>query len=155
MRTPIKKKNRRYTQGIFNPKNPSKYKGSLPIYYRSSLELKAYRMLDDNPNVLTWGSESVVIPYQSPLDGRLHRYFVDIVASLKDKNNVIQKLLIEVKPLKFTMPPVNTPLKSPKTIMYEKVQYTLNQAKFAAAKQWCKNKNYQFIILTEKEIARN
>lgn len=146
------KKNKNYKQGRFNPLNPHKYKGTLPIYYRSKLELGAMRMLDKNPNILTWGSESIVIPYLSPLDNRIHRYFVDLVAMLKESNGNIKKLLIEVKPLKQTQRPIFSNAKSQKTVLYENTQYAMNMAKFDAAKQWCAKKNFTFIILTEKEI---
>jgi len=146
------KKNSNYKQGIFNPKNPNKYKGSLPIIYRSGLELKSFRYLDNNPNVLTWGSESIVIPYQSPADGKIHRYFVDLVAALKSKDGTIKKLLIEVKPEKQTRPPTIPPNKKQKTMLYEKYQWAINQAKWDAAKNWCKAKNYLFIILNEKHL---
>lgn len=152
MKIPIKKKNRNFLQGTFIPKNPNKYKGTLPIVYRSSLELKCFRWMDNNINVITWGSESVVIPYQSPLDGRLHRYFVDIVALLKDKEGNLKKLLIEIKPSKYTAKPIITPRKSKKTIMYEQTQYILNQAKWQSATAWAKNKGYTFLIITEKDL---
>lgn len=151
----LKKKNSRYSQGIFNPRFPNKYRGSLPIYYRSNLELCALRMLDNNPNVLTYGSESVVIPYTSPLDGRVHCYFVDLVAALKDKTGIIKKLLIEVKPHKLLSSPIFSNRKSPSTLLYENKQYALNMAKFDAAKKWCVKNNYTFLILTEREIAPN
>jgi hypothetical protein len=146
------KKNSNYKQGIFSPKNPKKYKGSLPIIYRSGLELKSFRYLDNNPNVLTWGSESIIIPYQSPADGKIHRYFVDLVAALKSKDGTIKKLLIEVKPEKQTRPPTITANKKQKTMLYEKYQWAVNQAKWDAARNWCKVKNYFFIILNEKHL---
>lgn len=149
---PIKKKNRKYLQGTFNPQHPQKYKGSQPIIYRSSLELKIFRWMDNNPNVLTWGSESVVIPYQSPLDQRIHRYFVDLVALLKDKEGNLKKLLIEIKPSKFLTKPSISPRKSNKTVLYEQTQYVLNQAKWQAAEAWSKSKGYLFLILTEKDL---
>lgn len=145
------KKNRNYIQGIFKPKNPNKYKGAVPIY-RSLMELKAFRYLDNNPNVLSWSSESVVIPYQSPVDGKLHRYFVDLVASLKSKDGTIKKLLIEVKPEKQTKPPTESVNKKQKTILYERYQFAVNCAKWDAARSWCNNKGYTFIILNEKHL---
>jgi hypothetical protein len=148
----LNKKNQNYKQGIYRPQNPNKYRGTLPIIYRSGLELKSFRYLDNNPNVLTWGSESVVIPYQSPLDGRIHRYFVDIVASLKTKSGDIKKLLIEVKPEKQTRPPTISNKKKQTTIIYERSQWAVNQAKWTAAKSWCDSKNYLFIILNEKHL---
>jgi hypothetical protein len=146
------KKNQKYTQGIYQPKNPEKYKGTTPIIYRSKLELLSMRYLDNNPNILTWGSESIVIPYQSPKDGKLHRYFVDLVASLKDRSGKIQKLLIEVKPEKQTRPPTITNKKKQSTMLYEKVTWAVNQAKWDAARQWAKSKGYTFLILNEKHL---
>jgi len=146
------KKNRNYTQGIYNCKNPDKYKGTRPIIYRSKLELLSFRYLDNNPNVITWGSESIVIPYQSPKDGKIHRYFVDLVAALKAKDGTIKKLLIEVKPEKQTKPPTITNKKKQSTMLYEKVTWAVNQAKWQAAKAWAANKGYIFIILNEKNL---
>lgn len=152
MKPKIGKKNTNYTQGIFKPLNLSKYKGSLPIVYRSSLELKVMRWFDNNPNVVTWGSESVVVPYQSPLDGNIHRYFVDLVAALKQPSGEIKKLLIEIKPYKQTIKPEATKNKKPKTMVYESMQWAMNQAKWKAAEQYATNKGYKFIILTERHI---
>lgn len=146
------KKNRNYKQGIYNPKFPAKYKGTLPIIYRSGLELESFRWLDNNVNVITWGSESIVIPYQSPADGKLHRYFVDLVAALKRSDGTIQKLLIEVKPEKQTKIPVESKNKKYKTLLYEKYQWAVNQAKWQAAQKWAQNKGYIFIILNEKHL---
>lgn len=152
MKIPLKK-NKKYVQGIFNPKNPQKYKGSIPIIFRSRLELFSMRYLDNNSNILTWGSESVVIPYLSPKDGRTHRYFVDLVASLKYKDGTIKKLLIEVKPEKQTLPPTESSKKKKKTLLYERYTYAVNRAKWEAAQKWCSNKGYTFLILTEKHLS--
>lgn len=145
------KKNRNFVQGIFKPKNPNKYIGSTPVY-RSMLELKAFRYLDNNPNVLTWSSESVVVPYISPADGKMHRYFVDLVAKLKSKDGTIKKLLIEVKPEKQTLPPIDTGRKKQTTLLYERHQFAVNSAKWQAAKAWCLQKEFTFIILNEKHL---
>jgi len=148
---PRLQKNNKYVQSLFNPKNPEKYKGKFPIFARSSLEIKAMRWMDDNNNVITWGSESVVIPYQGP-DGKIHRYFVDLVCEMKRKDGKNEKLLIEVKPDKQTQPPIPSLRKSKKTVLYESFQYAQNQAKWAAARAWCDKKGYKFIILTEKHL---
>jgi hypothetical protein len=145
------KKNRNYTQGIYKPKNPKKYIGSVPVY-RSMMELKAFRYLDNNPNVLSWSSESVVVPYVSPADGNIHRYFVDLVAKLQSKDGTIKKLLIEIKPEKQTKPPVESNKKKQKTLIYEKYQWAINQAKWNAARKWCQTKGYTFIIMNEKHL---
>jgi hypothetical protein len=151
MNKKLGKKNKNFVQGIFKPKNPNKYIGSTPVY-RSMMELKAFRYLDNNPNVLSWSSESVVVPYISPTDGKMHRYFVDLVAKLKSKDGSIKKILIEVKPEKQTKPPVESINKKQKTILYERYHYAINSAKWEAAQKWCKNKGYTFIILSEKHL---
>ncbi len=146
------KKNKNYVQGIYNCKNPKKYKGTTPIIYRSRMELSAFRFLDDSSNVLSWGSESVIIPYQSPIDNRLHRYFVDLVAEIKMKDNTIKKVLIEVKPEKQTKPPTITNRKKQSTILYEKHNYAINLSKWKSAKEWCDKKGYVFLILNENHL---
>lgn len=152
MKPKLGKKNPNYKQGIFTPNNPKKYKGNFPIVYRSGLELKVFRWMDNNTNVTSWGSESIVIPYQSPLDGRVHRYFPDLIAHLNSKDGSVKKLVIEIKPEKQTLPPVSSIRKKKSTMLYEQVQYAVNQEKWKAAKTWANKKGYQFIILTEKNI---
>lgn len=152
MKLGLKKKNKNFVQGVFNARNVKKYKGKFPIIYRSSLELKVMRWFDNNPNIITWGSESVIIPYISPLDGRMHRYFVDFVAELKQKDNSIKKLILEIKPYKQTIKPEPSNRKKAKTIIYENTEWIRNQAKWQAAEAWSKSKGYKFLILTEKDI---
>ena len=61
-------------QGYFKPKNPHKYKGDpTNIIYRSSWELKLMKYLDERKDVVKWGSEEIIIPYRSPIDGRVHK----------------------------------------------------------------------------------
>jgi hypothetical protein len=146
------KKNRNYVQGIFTPKNKKKYIGSFPIIYRSSLELSSFRFLDNSINVISWGSESVVIPYVSPADGRMHRYFVDLVAEIKMKDKSIKKVLIEVKPEKQTKPPTITSRKKQSTILYEKYNYEVNLAKWKYAREWCEKRGYLFLIFNENHL---
>ena len=67
---------KKWRQGVFTPTNSEKFIGSKAVY-RSGLELKFFRFCDTNPNVLKWGSENVVVPYKSPLDNRVHKYYVD------------------------------------------------------------------------------
>jgi hypothetical protein len=65
-------------QGYFKPRHPEKYVGDVnKIRFMSSWELQADKFLDDNPNVLRWSSEEIVIPYVKPTDGKVHRYYPD------------------------------------------------------------------------------
>lgn len=138
-------------KGLFNPVNDNKYRGSRPIVYRSGLELNFFRWCDRNERVLQWGSESVVIPYISPKDGRMHRYFVDSVLVLKtDDGN--KKFLVEIKPDKQTRPPSTISRKSKKNLLYEQINWAVNSSKWEAAKNWCQKNGFEFVILTEKDL---
>ena len=139
------------SKGLFNPQNEQKYRGTRPIVYRSGLELNFFRWCDRNERVLQWGSESVVIPYLSPKDGRMHRYFVDNVLILKtDEGN--KKFLIEIKPEKQTKPPTQGIRKSKKNILYEQITWAVNSSKWESARNWCQKNGFKFVILTEKDL---
>lgn len=139
----------KYRQGVFIPNNKEKFLGSKAIY-RSGLELKFMRFCDNNPNVIKWGSENVVIPYISPLDGRGHRYYVDNFVIIKEGDQV-KKYLIEIKPSKQTTPPT-TKYKKKEHLLYEQTMFIKNQAKWQAATEFCKKKGLEFLILTEKHL---
>lgn len=150
----MKKNYNEWKQGIFTPNNPKKYVGSHPIVYRSSLELNVMRFFDFNSKVVEWGSESVVIPYIKPTDGKVHKYFTDFNVKIQDNKGNILKYIIEVKPYKQTIPPKNHGNKKPKTLMLEQVTYAVNSAKWNAAEQWCKKHGYVFSKITEKDIIK-
>ena len=138
-------------KGSFRPKNPKKYKGNpTNIIYRSSWEFKYMLRLDNDPNVLKWSSEETIIPYVSPIDKKVHRYFVDFYVE-RINNGVPSVELIEIKPKKQTMEPVKKNQKK-KTYITEVMTYGVNDAKWKAARQYCVKKGWKFIILTEKEL---
>lgn len=142
-------------KGRYRVLNPSKYKGNLSeIVYRSSWELKFMRWCDVNASVLEWGSETVVIPYKSPVDNKFHRYFVDFYVKIKNKDNKIVKYLVEIKPDKFTKPP-QIPKKQSKKFIQEVFQYGTNQAKWKAADEFCQDRGMKFLILTENDLGIN
>ena len=139
-------------KGKYVPKNIHKYKGDYRnIIYRSSWELKFMKYCDSRSNVLEWGSEEIVIPYRSPLDNKIHRYYVDFYVKIKDSNDNIVKYLIEIKPSKQTVPP-KKPQRQTKSYIYEVTEYVKNEAKWKAAKQFCDDKMWKFKILTESEL---
>lgn len=147
---PIFKRDPRFKQGIFKPKNPKKFLGEMAIY-RSSYELRFFRWADENPNVLEWSSESIIIPFISPIDGKGHRYYVDNYCVLRE-GNTIKKYLIEIKPSTQTKRPVATKNKKPASLIYEQTKWIVNQAKWEAATKYAKQKGLEFIVLTEKEL---
>ena len=92
--------------GRFKPKNYKKYKGDpTRIFYRSLWERRFMVYCDESTNILEWGSEEVIIPYRSPLDNRIHRYFPDFYIKYKNREGRIIREIIEVKPKKYLSPP--------------------------------------------------
>ena len=145
----------KYFQGRYKPDNPSKYKGDpTQIEYRSRWEFLVMSMLDSHKDVLEWGSETVIIPYKSPIDNRKHRYFVDFYVKKKNySDGKIEKLLIEVKPKAQTVPPkVKSGKKPSKRYLNEVRTWGVNSAKWEAANNYCKERGYRFVIFTEDDI---
>ena len=94
-------------KGRFIPTKPNKYKGDARnIIYRSLWELKFMKWCDKNVNIMEWSSEEFFIPYRSPLDNRIHRYFPDFYMKVKESNGKVEKYVIEVKPKRQCSPPV-------------------------------------------------
>jgi|SRR6056300_1307153 hypothetical protein len=146
-------------KGRFRPKNPSKYKGDpTKIIYRSLWEFKFFRTVDEHPDVLWWQSEEVIVPYVSPIDGRRHRYYPDVVVHKKLPNGTLKTVMIEIKPYKQTLPPDikkknNTPSgRISRRYLNEVKTYGVNEAKWKAARNFCADRNWDFIIMTEKEL---
>ena len=45
------------------------------------------------------------IPYVSPIDNRVHKYFPDFIVKLRENSGRTKTYVIEVKPKKQTRPP--------------------------------------------------
>ena len=139
-------------KGLYKIQNPRKYIGDPSrIIYRSSWELKFMKWCDSNPNILEWGSEELAIPYLSPKDNRVHRYFVDFYIKVKENTGDIKKYLIEIKPSKFVQEP-KIPKRKTKQFLHEVITWGVNQAKRKYATEFCKDRGWEFLILTEKEL---
>lgn len=138
-------------KGKFTPRYPKKYKGDPSnIIYRSSWELRVMRYFDEHDSVLWWASEELPIPYKSPVDGRMHRYFPDFIARMKDKTGKEKTYMIEVKPYKQTQMPQMT--RRTKKMLMEVSTYAVNQEKWRAADLFCLEHGWEFKILTEKDL---
>lgn len=143
-------------KGFFKPKHPEKYKGDpTNIVYRSSYELKLMTWLDDKENILKWSSEELAIPYRSPVDNNIHRYFPDAIVQLKDREGKIKTVMIEVKPEVWTRAPVPRDPPHTKTYIKEVFNYGVNTSKWNAARDYCKHKGWEFMIFTEKQLGIN
>ena len=139
-------------KGYFKPRNPNKYKGDpTNIIYRSGLELRLMKFLDEQDNIVKWGSEELAIPYKSPIDGRYHRYFPDFYVKKKITDGTIREQLIEVKPSDQCKPP-RKQNKVTKRYLTEVKNWGINSAKWKAAEEYCKDRRWTFIIITEKDL---
>jgi hypothetical protein len=139
-------------KGFFKPRNPSKYKGNPQnIVYRSGWELKFMGYLDAHKDVISWSSEEFCIPYRSPIDNRIHRYFPDFWLKKVNADGVAETIVVEIKPAKETKPPT---VQSKQTKRYLREVYTwgINSAKWEAAKNYCADRKWKFIIMTEHEL---
>ena len=139
-------------KGKYYPSFPRKYKGDpTNIIYRSLWERKFMVYCDKNQNILEWASEEIAIPYRSPIDNRVHRYFPDFYMKVKETNGKIKNYVIEVKPAKPTKPPVK-PKRQTKGYIREAYEYAKNQAKWKMAKEFCADRQWVFKVVTEKEL---
>jgi len=139
-------------KGKFRPKFPEKYKGNpTNIVYRSLWELRFMRHLDSHPGVIQWSSEEIIIPYVSPMDNKIHRYFPDFWVKTAAKGGVINTMIIEIKPHAQCKEPVKQQ-KITRRYINEVTTYGVNSAKWKAAEQFCLDRKWQFKILTEKDL---
>ena len=140
-------------KGRYTPKNTQKYKGNPQrIIYRSSWERKMMVYCDTNKAILEWGSEEIIIPYLSPLDGRIHRYFPDFYIKVRQSNDTIKKFIIEVKPKNQCAPP-NESRKKTRRWYKEAKAWGINSAKWKYATEWCAYNDMEFKILTEDHLS--
>ena len=106
---------------------------------------------DKNTGILQWGSEEIIIPDKSPVDNKWHRYYPDFYIKLRNKQGVIEKYLIEVKP-KYQVTGPKPGQKKTKTYINEVKTYAVNKAKWAAAEEFCLDRQWKFKIITETEL---
>ena len=138
-------------KGIYKPSNPKKYIGDpTKIVYRSLWERKFCRYLDNTDSVLKWASEEISIPYYNPVKKRMARYYPDFYMEYINSSGKKKKCLIEVKPKKETKPPVYK--RRTKNALIAEALYSQNQAKWAAAEDFCADNGLEFRIMTEVEL---
>ena len=143
------KRDKRFRQGIYRPKNPSKFLGKEAIY-RSGLELKFFIFADNNPNILEWGSECIIVPYFDHIAKRQRKYYIDNYVKIKEGDK-IKKYLVEIKPHKQTIEPT-IGRKKKTTVLYEKVMWENNKDKWKHAREYARKHGMEFIIITEKDL---
>lgn len=134
----------KFQQGIYTLNNPNKYVGKRTPRYRSGWELAVFRMCDAHPNVIAWGSETHRIPYRNPLTGKNTTYVPDLLMVYEDKNRNRRAEMVEIKPSAQTMGEARGPA--------QKAAAIVNEAKWQAARAWCKKQGLGFRVITEREI---
>lgn len=133
-------------RGRFIPKNPTKYIGDVNrILFRSSWEMAFMKWLDTNNAILRWGSEELFIPYFSPLDLKVHRYFPDMIILYKHKDGTIRKEIVEIKPYHETV-------LTPKSSDRDKQAIMVNHAKWKAADEFATMHGAKFRVITERTM---
>ena len=138
--------------GTFRPRNPQKYIGDhTNIIYRSSWECRVMTWLDKNPSIISWASEEIAIPYKSPVDGKFHRYFPDFVVKARGKDGSTKTMMIEVKPKKQTQAP-QVQRRVTKQYINEVTTWGVNQSKWKAATEYCLDRGWQFMLMTEDHL---
>lgn len=106
--------------------------------------------LDGNSGVLKWSSEETIVPYYDPTNQRWRRYFPDFIVTTRDKT-----FMVEVKPHKQTLPPTGTMHqdgRKNRRLIKEQITWVNNQAKWEAAREYCKDRKWEFITITEKDL---
>ena len=139
--------------GLYKPLYPKKYRGNPSrIVYRSLWEKKYMKYCDHTASILEWGSEEIIIPYRSPIDNRVHRYYPDFYIKVLEKSGRTSKYIVEIKPKKQTKPPYG---KDKRTVAYkrEALTFAKNRAKWNAAEDFCEDRQMKFLILTEDHLA--
>jgi hypothetical protein len=134
----------KFHQGVYEPKNPQKYIGKGLPRYRSGWELAVFRMCDNHPSVIGWGSETHRIPYKHPLTGKATTYVPDLLMIYKDRNGQNHAEMVEIKPAGQTLGEARS--------QQQKAQAIVNHAKWEAARAWCGSKGLGFRVITEHEI---
>lgn len=137
---------------IYKPLFPQKYAGDpTNIVMRSSWETRFANWCDKNPSVVQWSSEETIVPYRCPTDGKLHRYFVDFKIKVQSKDDSFKTYLVEIKPAKQVSPPIY-PGRRTQRYLVESLTFMKNQAKWEAAKNYAKDRGWDFKIITEHEL---
>ena len=138
--------------GKFTPNNPKKYKGDPHrITYRSLWERKFMVYCDNSDSILEWGSEEIIIPYLSPVDGRIHRYFPDFYIKVQKHDGSTEKSIVEIKP-KVQCSPPKVPSRKTRSFYNAIKTWAVNEAKWKYATEFCDINGIEFKILNEDHL---
>jgi len=138
-------------KGKYRVKNVEKYVGDEnKVTYRSSWERAAFLWADKSSRVKYWNSEEMVVPYRYTVDGRLHRYFIDLYLEMADGS----KWLIEIKPSKECRPPTKRGKKKDRYLQ-ESLTWVKNCNKWEAAKVFATKNGMTFAVWDEHFLKKS
>jgi hypothetical protein len=162
-------------QGYYRVENPEKYIGDPQlVIYRSAWEYSFCRWCDMSQSVKKWSSEPVQVPYYdrvskleecaklglNPNDRsnwEVKQYNTDFWFEVDKGDGVTDKIFVEIKPakkLKKPLPPLqDAPLKEQKNFNAAAKEYLINEAKFAAMKEWAEKNGCKFYVFTEDVLS--
>lgn len=151
------RKRPKYRQGLYKPINPQKCincKDGKPIEFRSKLEFEYMHLMDKSDKVLSWGSETVWVPYAHPFKNRVAQYWTDFIVNTRDHGILVVEIkpAKEIKAIHENIRPKMTGRKKKSTFLYESKMFEINKAKWIAAQDFCKAKGWKFIQLSEKDL---
>ena len=107
---------------------------------------------DLTENVRSWSSEELAIQYYDPVAKKKRRYFPDFIIKVRESDGLIRIRMIEIKPHAQVVGPDPKPKRKTKAWVNAVQTYVTNQAKWDAAKAFCKKKGWDFVIVTEYEL---
>jgi len=168
--------NAKTKQGYAKIKNKEKYIGDPElIIYRSSWEFGFIKYCDMSPSVKRWSSEPVSIPYydrvskleecakfglnpNDPSNWEVKNYNTDFWFEADMGGDKTEKIFVEIKPSyqlkKPPPPPRDAPLKEQRIFNNAAKAYIINEAKFAAMKEWAEKNGCKFYVFTEQTLER-
>lgn len=104
-------------------------KNKKKLWYRSSYEFQAYKILEKVAKVVKYEAEPIYIPYR--FQGLVKNYVPDILVTYDDNTRELIEIMSEWQ-----------------------TGDSIRLVKFQSAKKYCKNNNIIFSVWTEKEIFR-
>lgn len=141
----MRRGSRKFSQGVYRPRNPDKYIGKGQIIYRSSWENHFCIFCDTNENILEWASEAIRIPYRHPITGKQTTYVPDFLIRYRNASNQVITELIEIKPAG------QSALKEGMN-QNQRAVVAVNSAKWEMARKWCSRQGIKFRVVTENDM---
>lgn len=138
----------RWAKGTYEIINPQKYVGKGKPTYRSGWEHSFMRFCDLNEHILQWASEAIVVPYRSPITGKMKNYVPDFLITYRTRDNTVRAELIEIKPKKQSVV-------ESKMSARDRAVVAVNYAKWDAATKWARRNGLTFRVITEDQMFHN